>query len=599
MAQQSSALAAASTAVDAAVSAGPGDASAQETRGLARLVNQVQAFVTLTGVTLGIDLGTSAVKVVQLAQTKNGRKLTRFAITPIPVDIRTNESQRRAFIISALKDIIARNRLTNVRAILALSGPGTSFNTLTVPKMGRKDLQGALSMELKKTLAFELGQSYWDYRVREELADRAGPKVEAVTVASQRGVVKDVVTMMAEAGIHVAGLTMTPCALHNLLECGGVVEPEEVAVVLEMGARFSSLTFSKEGSLQFARDLPIGSDHLTQALVRTITLPQGRYDITVQEGEQIKRQLGIPRKDSTEQPIEGLSVTQMLAMMRPVLERLLTELQRSLNNYRQTFKVQKINRLFLSGGGSRLKHLDEFLGANLSGIRVERLDPLSTIQGWSDPRASAHQELLEHLAPHLAVAFGLALDQRKDRFNLVPPEVRLEERVALARLSVQVAFPVAALLFFGFCTMLRAQPAQYRTLIVNTQAQIAALQGQAQKIQLLDQMQQTMEQRKALLEKAVGRQPLWTGLLKELSHITPDDITLTEIAIVPAVQPRQLRIVGEIVPKFTSAEIAFAQYQISLEDSPFFENVKPVHMKKDPFSVTPKATFELTAQLTY
>ena len=566
---------------------------------MAHIVDQLRAFFTFTGVTLGIDLGTSAIKVVQLVQAKGGRKLTRFEIKPIPVDMRTNETQRRAFIIAMLREIIARDKLTNVQALLALSGPGTSFNTLTVPKMGKKDLQGAISLELKKTLAFELGQAYWDYRVRAEMPDRAGPKLEIITATSQRGVVKEIVTMMEAADIHVAGLTMTPCALHNLLEYGGIIEPEEVAVVLEIGARYSSLTFSKEGSLQFSRDLPVGSDHLTQALVRTITLPQGRHDITLQEAEQMKRQLGIPRKDSTEQPIEGLNVTQILAMMRPVLERLLTELQRSLNYYRQTFKVQKINRLFLSGGGSRLKHLDEFLGANLSGIRVERLDPLSTIQGWSDPRASEHQELLENLAPHLAVAFGLSLDLRKDRFNLVPPEVKMEERLALARLSVQVAFPVTALIFFGFCTMLRAQPVQYRALIQNTKVQIAALAPQAQKIQLLDQMQSTMEQRKALLEKAVGRQPMWTGLLKELSHLTPDEITLSDIGIVPNSQPRQIRIVGEIVPKFTSAEIAFAQYQISLEDSPFFESVKSVTMKKDPFSVTPKATFELVAQLTY
>ncbi len=589
---------AAPAAIDPPVSANPAGAST-DTKGLARLINQLHAFLTFTGVTLGVDLGTSAIKIVQLTQTKTGRTLTRFEIQPIPVDIRANEPQRRAFIIAALKEIIARDRLAHAQVMVALSGPGTSFNTLTVPKMGKKDLQGAIGLELKKTLAFDIAQSRWDYRVREELADRAGPKVEVVTVTSQRSVIKEVVTMLGDAGLRVAGVTLTPCALHNLLEYGGLVEPGEVAVVLEIGARFSSLTFSKEGSLQFSRDLPIGSDHLTQALVRTITLPQGRHDITAQEAEGIKRQLGIPRKDSLEQPIEGLGVTQILAMMRPVLERLLTELQRSLNYYRQTFRVQKISRLFLSGGGSRLQHLNEFLAANLSGIRVERLDLLSTIHGWSDPRASEHQELLERLAPHLAVAFGLALDQRQGRFNLVPPEVKIEERLALARLSAQVALPVAALLFFGFCTMLRAQPVQYRNLIANTQAQIAALAPQAQKIQLLDQMQQTMEQRKALLEKAVGRQPLWTGMLKELGHITPEEIALTEIGVVPNTQPRRLRIAGEILPKFTSAEIAFAQYQISLEESPFFENVKPITMKKDPFSVTTKATFELTVQLTY
>jgi hypothetical protein len=332
--------------------------------------------------------------------------------------------------------------------------------------------------------------------------------------------------------------------------------------------------------------------------VRTITTPQGRKDITLEEAETIKRTLGVPRRDAAESGIEDVTPAQVAAMLRPVLERLLTEIQRSFNYYRQTFKVQKVERLLISGGTSRLKSLPEFLMANLVGVRVELFDPLGTIQGWTDPRV-AEQELLEDMAPQLVVAFGLALDRQPTRFNLLPAEVKIQQQMAIAKLALKVAVPVIVLILLGFYGTLGAQTVRYQKLFRNAKLQLAMMEPTIQKIRVYDTMLQSLNERRTLLEKAVGRQPLWAGVLKELSLITPEGIVLTQVALLPDAQPRQIRVKGEIFPTYTTVEVGFSQYQILLEESPFFDHVKPVSMRRDPYSATPKADFEVTCQLVY
>ncbi len=547
---------------------------------------------------IGLDIGASAIKLVQLMKGRSGWTLSNVRVKAIPFELRGQEAERRRFVIAALADMVVAGACTGGKTTVALSGSEVSLNTIFVPKVGRRDLRSTITLELKKAVPFDLTQAYWDYRVRGEVPDRTAPKLEVLAVAVQQRLVDEIVEVLQAVGLQPVGITTVPSALQNVVQQLGAEVSGEVSVVLEMGARASTIVFLREGMCQFAREIPVGGDHLVQALMRTVTTPTGRKDITLEEAETIKRTLGVPRRDAVESGIADVTPSQVAAMLRPVLERLLTEIQRSFNYYRQTFKVQKVERLLLSGGASRLKALPEFLTANLVDVRVELFDPLGAIQGWTDPRV-AEQDLLEDMAPQLVVAFGLALDRQPNRFNFLPFEVKVQRKLDIAKLLLKVSIPVVVLIILGFYGTLAAQTVRYHTLFRNASMQLDTMESTAQKIRVYDAMFQSLTERKNLLEKAVGRQPLWAGVLKELSLITPDGIVLTEVSLLPDAQPRQARLKGEIYPTYTTVEVGFSQYQILLEDSPFFDAVRPVSMKRDPYSATPKASFELTCQLVY
>ena len=102
-----------------------------------------------------------------------------------------------------------------------------------------------------------------------------------------------------------------------------------------------------------------------------------------------------------------------------------------------------------------------------------------------------------------------------------------------------------------------------------------------------------------LLKRAEGKQPLWWGLFKEFSNITPNDVVLSKVVTIENKEPKEIRLFGKIFAKYTIVDVALSQYIMALDDSPFFNNVKLISSKTDMYSPIPAANFEIVCQLSY
>jgi Tfp pilus assembly protein PilN len=329
-----------------------------------------------------------------------------------------------------------------------------------------------------------------------------------------------------------------------------------------------------------------------------VNINEQRLDITLEQAETIKRGCGIPKKEELEEKVEPLTKSQVLTMLRPTLERLISEIARSLNYYRQNFKVPKVNRLLITGGSSRLKNITGFLSVNLGGIKVETVDPLTTISGWTDPLA-AQQEFLEEVSPHLAVAFGLALGKRKGDVNLLPPEIVLQERLNLIKFGFKVALPLSLIAVISLGLLVSAHVLHYQRLLTRGRLTVESFAPTVKLIQEYDELKRAMDQRKDLLEAAMGRQPSWYGVIKELSNITPQEIVLSQLSLLEGSSPLKLVLVGSIFPSYTTIDMALSQYLLALDESPFFDEVELVSTTRDVTSPVPKAKFEIICRLVY
>ena len=103
----------------------------------------------------------------------------------------------------------------------------------------------------------------------------------------------------------------------------------------------------------------------------------------------------------------------------------------------------------------------------------------------------------------------------------------------------------------------------------------------------------------ALLKTARGAQPMWWGILKELSVITPPGVVLHAINVPLGVEPKELRLFGRISSKITIVDMALSQYVQALEDSPYFSRVSTISSEKDPNASVPTADFEIVCKLEY
>ncbi|MFH1247539.1 MAG: pilus assembly protein PilM [Candidatus Omnitrophota bacterium] len=554
---------------------------------------------------IGIDIGSSYIKIAQLQHGRQGYVINNCITRPIPQVAKDSPSEKRKLTQEFIKAFIVESRIKTNMARAVISGKGVFIFSLTIPYLSKKDLKGIVAIELKKRLPFQLDMNsvYFDFFVTDQVRDDKGINLQVTCVAVEKLVVEEQLNFLKEINIRPMGINVIPDVLGNLASlCSGAPLTQTV-VLMDMGANISMLNFYKGKNLIFSREIPIGGEHLTRAMAKTVTTSYGPVNISVEDAEKLKRTCGIPLEDEAKSEFLtdfGLLLGEQISTtLRPTLERLILEINRTISYYTKTFRSTKVEELYLTGGSSRLKNIDKFLLYNLEGLKkVERLNVLKAVKGWADQSVFKQELVMEQAAPHLSVAFGACFGSG-GRINFLPWQERMEQKTIFAANLLRIAFPMVLFLSLAFYGMIYANSLKYKVLISNMDLSVSKLEPTVNLIKEYMQMKQKLEQRKELLDKVKGKQPIWWGVMKELSLITPREVILQKMNILQAKGGRELRLSGKIYAKYTILDVAVSQYIIVLEDSPFFINAELIYSKNDIYSPIPSADFEIVCQLSY
>ncbi|MDD5654978.1 MAG: pilus assembly protein PilM [Candidatus Omnitrophica bacterium] len=552
---------------------------------------------------IGLDIGSSYIKIVQLQKERRGYVITNCVTRAIPLGIRDNPAQKKILIREFVKEFIAGTRIKTNLGRIAVKGKGVLIFSFTVPALSKKDLRGAVSIELKKRLPFQMDLSNisFDYFITNQAVEEKELKLQITCICVDNIMLDEHTQLLKDMGLRPVTINVSADSLGNLIQICVTPKPNEIIAVLEMGANTSTINFYKGYMLQFSREIAIGGEHLTRAMTKTVTTSRGAVDIIAEEAEKLKRECGIPLDDKTEFLTDFglLTGAQITAMIRPLLEHMVREVSRTFNYYCKTFNIPKVERLFITGGSSRLKNIEAFLASNLEeGVAVERLDPLKAIKGWADTSIFRQELVMEQAAPHLSVAFGLCLG-KGGSINLLPQKEKLEQKAAFMIFIIRFLFPILLGLNLMFYVFIYMDSWRYQALIIKAQSQIDALRPTADKIREYLSMKKRIDDRRGVLERAVGRQPLWWGMLKELSRVTPEEAVLYQLRTTEKKMPLEVSLKGEIYSTYTTVDLALSQYLLALAESPYFNHVQLISSETDIYSPIPKARFEIVCELAY
>lgn len=329
----------------------------------------------------GIDLGHCALKAIRLRQAGDRVEALSHAYIEHPKVIAPGDTDARTVMDAALRAFLARPDARADAHVIAVPGPQTLARFTRLPPVpDARKLPDLIRFEANQQIPFDMDEVVWDYHVfRPEAADA----LEVGIFAIRRDLLAEHLRPFTDAGLTPIAVQSGPLALYNAFRYD---QPADVPVLLmDIGARTTDLIVAEPNSL-WTRNVPLGGNHITDALART-------FKLGFAKAEQLKRTAA-----------SSQYARQIFQAMRPVFADLVAEVQRSLGFYASTHRGQRIARAIALGNAFRLPGLQKFLQSNLS-LPIDRPTTFSKLALATVPDAP---QLLEHL-PSYAVAYGLAL----------------------------------------------------------------------------------------------------------------------------------------------------------------------------------------------
>lgn len=540
---------------------------------------------------LAIDIGKSALKVVEVNAAAN--KILSYFVADIPPKTWQNPLPYSE-IASLLKTTLERQNITSRRAVLTLDGSEAFVNSFNVPNLSGNELVGAIQWMVKKLLPYPVEESAIDYC---RLGGENAAGNELLAAAARRDYLAKLTDLARQAGLELLGATVQPLALAQLLSQDQLKENASLAI-LDIGHAFSQIILIHQGQVRSSRTVAFAGRSFATAIATSFTTATGQVSLNLNEADKILEQADLI--GGTTANIKGaIPVSQVYSYLRPELEKLADEVNRSFDYSESQLKLARPAKIWLTGGGSLLKNLDHFLSQSL-GLPIQRLEPLS-IFGPSD-RVDI-KKITEATSSRLAVALGAARD-RAGKIDLLNPKAVIRNYLApilkiLGNFELRPALAWTGAIFFLVFLFIEGDILTRRLIINYDQDKLKALVPLLIRQAKLEELKKTVTQQERAINDTLGESLSIPPILDKLARIVPNNLLLTGLAIgqVGGQLNRVINIKGIIFQQGLPEGATIGNFMMALGSELRLNQVNLVSLGKNRFGGEDVFAFELTASI--
>ena len=337
---------------------------------------------------IGLDIGSSSVKAVEVVQRGNGFELLHLGIATLPHDAIVEGAFLNASAIAdAIREAIEKSGSRAKHAAAAVSGHSVIVKKITVPAMTAAELEESIRWEAEQYIPFDVNEVNLDFEILQ--AGDAERPMEVLLVAAKKDLIDDYVNLIGEAGLTPSVIDVAGFAVENAFEINYGARDEVIAIV-NIGAQTSTINVLAGGVPAFTRDVATGGNQYTAEIQRALS-------VGFDEAERIK----IGERGSESHDVVPQEVEQA---MRAVTNNLVGEIARSLDFFAATAADMRISRVYLAGGSSRVSGLEAAFKER-TGLEVELMNPLAKML----PSNRFDADFLDQVGPSLSVGIGLAM----------------------------------------------------------------------------------------------------------------------------------------------------------------------------------------------
>lgn len=450
---------------------------------------------------VGLDIGTSSIKLAQFHKHDDGWRLIKARIVEIAKDKPP---------ASVLKDMLSGAGIKNSKIVTLINSPQVMVKRIVTPQMPKAELRDALSLEAKNYFPFTIKDPLIDFEISGDILEKGIKKSELLVAICPNAAIKGHLNLLNGSGIRPAWVIHPSLAMYNLLKLKRAKENALIAG-LDLGKSFCELIIIKKNRLVFSRKIPVCADDFTKAIAHSgLFSDAGKVQLSYEEAERIKKEYGILQEGALDLARDKITAAQLLSLLRPSAEKLSNEIARSFDSCREDTCGGSVERLFLFGGGARLKGLDKFLSQEL-GIEVEIY---GSLEGINVKEGAVGKDVEIN---RIAAAVGAGINAPQG-INLLPGEIKDETKRLVAKATLKAAsaaaLTLAALAFAG----MRIQLSGLDKKITSARLELSALKMH---------LEETRD--RLLAQDILKHEPYWEDVLKEVSQVVPPYIYLKEI----------------------------------------------------------------------
>jgi len=390
---------------------------------ITKFLLRIRKYFFKSNIVIGIDIGTKNVKFVQLKKTKSELVLNTYKCGEIDLSEDFSREQKNDAIALAIQKIAPYDFLQIAEVIVSISSLAVVTKTETFPLLEEKEMIQAVHLRAQKLVPETLAEPEILFEIIEKTEVNETPQVLVRIYIIDKNELLNWLQLLTNCGIIPDKLTFPHRAVQENLRNFYPREMVDGVMVFDFGGTKSQLLFANKGTVKLIRDIDVGAIDFTASLIGTLTFENISISIDRKTAEELLQIYGITETNDKRYTESGIPVSRIGILLYDLVEKLVLELQRSIDFYRANDKDARVGSILLTGGGADINLLPEKLQSKLN-IPVKRFTVSSKLIIGRD--ITDFDQLLQDV-PALHGAIGLALDSTQE-LNLLPEE-KQEKRI--------------------------------------------------------------------------------------------------------------------------------------------------------------------------
>ena len=344
---------------------------------------------------VGLDIGSSAIKVVQIKEVNGKYFLQKFGMKPLEPEVIVDGTVMDAGrVVTAIKELLTETNIKLKNAAISVSGHSVIVKKISLPPMADDELESEVKVAAEQYIPFDINEVNLDFHVLKPSDQSDESQMSLLLVAAKKDKVNEMTELVRGAGLVPTVLDVDAFAVENMYDVNYESDNGDVVGLVNIGASVMNINILKDGNSLFTRDIAVGGSGYSEAIQREL-------GVTFEEAEAIKK--SYRATDS--------NAAAVAAVLDGVNAEVSSEIAKSIDYFKTTVAGGDLRKLVLSGGCAKVSGLADQLSERM-GLPVELANPFLNIDVSG---AGIDDDSLSDLAPMAAVGVGLALRTIGDR----------------------------------------------------------------------------------------------------------------------------------------------------------------------------------------